>query len=73
MTWLSENWFWVLIAAVFLGFHFIGHKGHGRGHEKHTKHGGGCCGGGRDQDKPMDQTTTDTTKTTREISSEHQQ
>lgn len=36
MEWLSANWFWVLIAVVFVGMHFFGHGGHG---------GGGCGGG----------------------------
>jgi len=38
MQWLSENWFWVLIAVLFIGMHFFGHGGHGG-------HGGGGCGG----------------------------
>lgn len=39
MSWLNENWFWVVIAVLFVGMHFFGHGGHG-GHG-----GGGCCGG----------------------------
>ena len=33
MEWLTDNWFWVLIAALFIGMHFFGH-GHG-GHGGH--------------------------------------
>lgn len=28
MTWLSQNWFWVLFGLMFLGMH-LGHGGHG--------------------------------------------
>lgn len=39
MAWLSQNWFWVLIAVAFVGMHLFGHGGHG-GH-------GGCGGGSK--------------------------
>jgi len=39
MTWLAENWFWLVVAAVFVGMHLFGHGGHGG-------HGGGCGHGG---------------------------
>ncbi len=38
MAWLSQNWFWLLIAAVFIGMHFFGHGCHG-GHGGHGDHG----------------------------------
>ena len=28
MTWLSQNWFWVLFGLLFVGMH-LGHGGHG--------------------------------------------
>jgi hypothetical protein len=34
MAWLLQNWFWVLIAVVFIGMHLFGHGGHG-GHGGH--------------------------------------
>lgn len=39
MTWLAENWFWVLIGVLFVGMHFFhGHGGHGGGgHEGHRR------------------------------------
>ena len=37
MTWLSQNWFFVLILVAFVAMHLFGHGGHGG-------HGGG--GGG---------------------------
>ncbi len=36
MDWLAENWFWVLIGAVFIVMHLFGHGGHGG----HSRHGG---------------------------------
>jgi len=41
MTWLAENWFWLIVAAAFIGMHLFGHGGHG-GHGGHRGHGG--CG-----------------------------
>lgn len=35
MSWLIENWFWVLIGIVFVATHLFGHGshgGHGRNH-----------------------------------------
>lgn len=40
MTWLAQNWFWVLLFAIFITMHLFGH-GHG-GHS-----GGGGCGHGK--------------------------
>ena len=37
MDWLLQNWFWVLIAIIFVGVHLVGHGGHG-GHGGH-RHG----------------------------------
>lgn len=34
MTWLTENWFWILVFVAFVGLHMFGHGGHGG-------HGGG--------------------------------
>lgn len=36
MTWLSENWIWVLFGVAFLAMHFSGHGCHGG----HGGHGG---------------------------------
>lgn len=41
MTWLAENWFWLAVAAAFIGMHLFAHGGHG-GHGGHQGHGG--CG-----------------------------
>ncbi|MEO8168624.1 MAG: DUF2933 domain-containing protein [bacterium] len=38
MEWLSANWFWVLIFALFIVMHMFGHGGHG-GHGGHEGHG----------------------------------
>lgn len=37
MSWLSENWIWVLVAIAFVALHLFGHSGHG-GHGSH-RHG----------------------------------
>lgn len=42
MEWLTENWFWVVVGALFVGMHLFGHGGHG------SHGGGGGCGGGHD-------------------------
>jgi len=39
MDWLTANWFWVLIAVVFVGMHFFGHGGHGGCGMGHRGHG----------------------------------
>jgi len=39
MEWLTANWFWVLIAVVFVGMHFFGHGGHGGCGMGHRGHG----------------------------------
>lgn len=33
MTWLLENWFWILIFVLFIAIHLFGHGGHG-GHQQ---------------------------------------
>jgi hypothetical protein len=43
MDWLTDNWFWVLIAGLFIGMHFFGHGGHGG----HKREGGEEKGGKR--------------------------
>ena len=42
MTWLSQNWFFVLILVAFMAMHLFGHGGHGgdRGSGGHRGHGG---------------------------------
>jgi len=37
MTWLTENWFWILTFVAFIAMHMFGHGGHGG----HGSHGGG--------------------------------
>jgi hypothetical protein len=34
MTWLAENWIWVLFGVAFVAMHLFGHGGHG-GHGSH--------------------------------------
>ena len=49
MTWLSQNWFFVLFGLLFVGMH-LGHGGHG-GHgstERPPSGGDGRSGPGRD-------------------------
>lgn len=29
MTWLAENWIWVIFAVAFVAMHLFGHGGHG--------------------------------------------
>ena len=29
MTWLTENWFWILTFITFIAMHMFGHGGHG--------------------------------------------
>lgn len=31
MDWLLANWFWILIAGLFIAMHLFGHGGHGGG------------------------------------------
>ncbi len=38
MNWLLANWFWILIAVVFIAMHLFGHGGHG-GHSRHSGRG----------------------------------
>lgn len=36
MEWVTNNWFFILFAAVFIGMHFFGY---GCGHGSHSRHG----------------------------------
>ncbi|MGV8893193.1 MAG: hypothetical protein ACOH2K_09700 [Burkholderiaceae bacterium] len=45
MTWLAENWIWVLFGVAFVAMHLFGHGGHGGGH--------GSCGGGHGTPKKL--------------------
>ncbi|WP_432763513.1 DUF2933 domain-containing protein [Brevundimonas aurifodinae] len=29
MSWLAENWPWILFGVAFVGLHLVGHGGHG--------------------------------------------
>jgi len=29
MTWLAQNWIWVLFSVAFVAMHLFGHGGHG--------------------------------------------
>ena len=29
MTWITDNWVFLLIGAAFIAFHLFGHRGHG--------------------------------------------
>ncbi len=51
MTWLAENWFWMLFGVAFIAMHLFGHGGHGG----HGSHGGGHCGGGEPSKKSADE------------------
>ena len=73
MAWLAENWFWVLIVAVFLGAHFFGHKGHRGGHGTHAKHGGGGCGGESGQEENHDEPASHITDTGKDSITKHLQ
>jgi hypothetical protein len=37
MTWLAQNWIWVLFGIAFVAMHLFGHGGHG-GHGSHSSH-----------------------------------
>ena len=37
MTWLTENWFWILTLIAFVAMHLFGHGGHG-GHGGASRH-----------------------------------
>ena len=43
MTWMTENWLWILFFAAFVAMHLLGHGGHGspRKHEEERKRSGG--------------------------------
>jgi hypothetical protein len=49
MTWLAENWFWVLFGVAFVAMHLFGHDSHGS-HSGHGSHGG--SGGGPPKKEP---------------------
>ena len=38
MTWLAENWLWMLFGVAFIAMHLFGHGGHG-GHGGHDRGG----------------------------------
>lgn len=38
MSWLAENWLWLLLGGGMVAMHLFGHR--------HGGAGGGCCGGG---------------------------
>jgi len=44
MEWLRENWFWLVLGAVFFWMHTKMHGGHG-GHGGHSGSAGGGSGG----------------------------
>lgn len=59
MEWLPQNWFWVLIAVVFVGMHLLGHGSHGghggdHGAGGHGGHGGGKSEGRDAPHQPLD-------------------
>jgi hypothetical protein len=29
MTWIAQNWIWILLAIAFVAMHLFGHGGHG--------------------------------------------
>lgn len=40
MDWLLENWFWIVVAVLFIWMHTKMHGGHGgHGHGGHGSHG----------------------------------
>ena len=49
MTWLAQNWIWVLFGVAFVAMHLFGHGGHG-GHGGHSGHGGHGLERGRSVD-----------------------
>jgi hypothetical protein len=40
MTWLAQNWIWVLFGIAFVAMHLFGHGGHG-GHGGHSSQSSG--------------------------------
>ena len=38
MTWLAQNWIWVLFGIAFVAMHLFGHGGHGGHGEGHGSH-----------------------------------
>jgi len=49
MTWLTENWIWLLFGVAFIAMHLFGHGGHG-GRGGGCGHGGHSSGAGGDGD-----------------------
>ena len=47
MTWITDNWVFLLIGAAFIAFHLFGHRGHW-GHGGHGGFGGHGGHGGND-------------------------
>ena len=45
MTWLAQNWIWIIFAVAFVAMHMFGHGGHG-GHSGHGGHGSESSGRG---------------------------
>jgi len=41
MEWLTQNWFFLLLAVAFVGLHLFGHGHGGHGGRQHAGHGGG--------------------------------
>ncbi|MFA5632601.1 MAG: hypothetical protein WC997_13905 [Porticoccaceae bacterium] len=40
MSWLAENWIWVVLGGGFIGMHLFGHRmGGGCGGHGHRSHG----------------------------------
>ncbi len=51
MEWLRENWFWIVVGALFVWMHMRMHGGHG-----HRGHGGrGGFGGGKSIDREREE------------------
>ena len=40
MTWLEQNWIWILFGIAFVAMHLFGHGGHG-GHGRHGSESSG--------------------------------
>ena len=45
MTWITDNWVFLLIGAAFIAFHLFGHRGHG-GHGGNDGNDGNAVGRG---------------------------
>ncbi len=52
MSWLAENWLWVVLGGGFIGMHLFGHRmGGGCGGHGHRSHGKGNSDEGK-SDEP---------------------